>query len=289
MRRARVAVSLAIAGAWLLAACSAILDFDALTRGPAAPPAEAGDAPLEAAPVDAGDGGARPDADAALLACPGDAGPTMVKVDAYCIDSTEITLAQYQTFLGATTDGDPRLQPAACASNATFVPTCAWPPFGDTSLPVRCVDWCDAYAYCAWAGKRLCGATGGGVLPFDQATSSVTSQWYRACTHAGTREFPYGDAGGGDCNDESHAGGAVLAAGSLATCEGGYPGIFDMVGNVYEWTDSCESTTDPDAGCNAMGGAFTTTGVVKCSQTLIQPRLDPSTSTENLGFRCCAP
>jgi hypothetical protein len=35
---------------------------------------------------------------------------------------------------------------------------------GSGNFPITNVDWCDAYAYCAGIGKRLCGKIGGGTL-----------------------------------------------------------------------------------------------------------------------------
>src|SRR6185437_5545544 len=105
------------------------------------------------------------------------------------------------------------------------------------SDPVVCVDWCDAQAYCAWAGKRLCGAIGGG--PATTYGDPNESQWYNACSNGGTTSFPYGnDYVAGDCN----GGATVAAVGTTPGCQGltsPYFGIFDMSGNVKEWEDHC--------------------------------------------------
>ncbi|MCB9527202.1 MAG: SUMF1/EgtB/PvdO family nonheme iron enzyme [Myxococcales bacterium] len=63
----------------------------------------------------------------------------------YALDLHEATEAQYAAFLRAEDlcHRDPDLDH----------PLCHRPP--DPTLPVRGISWCDAYAYCAWAGKRL--------------------------------------------------------------------------------------------------------------------------------------
>ena len=76
----------------------------------------------------------------------------------------------------------------------TYVPASSCMSLATASdAPVTCIDWCDAHAYCAWAGKRLCGSIGGGPNIPSSVSIAGADQWYRACSHAGDHKFPYGD------------------------------------------------------------------------------------------------
>jgi formylglycine-generating enzyme required for sulfatase activity len=254
--------------------------------------------------VDSGNGmpeasaDARPDSsDATAGPCPqGAPGPSMVQVGTFCIDSTEVTLAQYEAFLTAKA-GDTSGQPVHCQWNSSYTPQANWPPAANAppSQAMRGVDWCDAYMYCAWAGKRLCGNPDGGSSDPNNANSAAASQWFRACAHNddGLHAYPYGlTYQASACNGADYDAQAPLP--SLSTCQGGFPGIFDMSGNVVEWEDSCNPTpTSPDAGdttgasdfCSVRGGSFlSSASQMTCAlQTLVQRF---GAGGDN-GFRCC--
>ena len=126
--------------------------------------------------------------------CPGSAGPTMVNVGSFCIDSTEVTNAQYAQFLSASvTPQSVTGNPSQCAFNASYVPSSDWPATGKDDVPVVYVDWCDALAFCSWAGKRLCGRIGGGANDYNEHDVAFVSQWYHACSANGTLVYPYGN------------------------------------------------------------------------------------------------
>jgi formylglycine-generating enzyme required for sulfatase activity len=219
----------------------------------------------------------------------------------YCMDRTEVPAEDYAVFLAAnpSTAG----QAATCTWNTTYEPdtssACtsaagAYNPAVRPRSPVSCVDWCDAKRYCEWAGKRLCGAIGGGANPTSQFADATASQWYRACTKAGTRKFPYGDAYQPTyCVGLDNSGVHPSAVATAVACEGGYPGLFDMSGNVAEWEDSC----DTGGACLIRGGdilqAERTTPSLLCNSS----KLDATVATpakaardtrdELIGFRCC--
>jgi sulfatase modifying factor 1 len=271
------------------------------------------DAAVDAPVVDGGvDGGGdgrlvSPDATADLtpdagpdgpLPCPAaTGGPTLVRAGSFCVDSTEVTNEQYRAFLtakGTDTSG----QGTACkAWNTTFVPkdeTVPWPFLAGTEKhPVVNVDWCDATAFCVWSGKRLCGKQGGGRLPSWMAAASIASQWVNACTGGGRVIYPYGsNFNRSKCNTDAPAesGQFIEDVGHRPTCEGGYPGLFDMSGNVEEWLDGCDKDAGKDDMC-ASAGSSTNMGVLKpedlsCSGSVYG---SPRNDTYFLrGFRCCA-
>lgn len=202
---------------------------------------------------DVWDSGAATDADAAEAeaGCP----PAMVQVPVpgpgggkdFCVDSTEATNKAYRAFLAAAEPPAAGSQITACAWNATYTVG----TLGADDLPVGGLDWCDAYAFCAWTGKRLCGAVAGGALAYGPFPS-MASRWYVACSHGGANAFPYGNTYDPlACNGKPLDAGGPLPVGSLASCEGGYAGLFDMSGNVSEFIDSCDTT--PIGACGSSG------------------------------------
>ena len=232
------------------------------------------------------------------IACPGAGGPTLVGLDSnYCIDSTEVTQGQYQAWLETTTDWTISHQISACAENNTLTPSSGWPPTSSTlNYPVVNVNWCDAYAYCAGVGKRLCGKIGGGSVGYYADWFDATkSQWYSACTSNGTYSstgYPYGDTyepsycNGGDANE-----GGTVAVGTMPECQStvvGYTGVYDLSGNVWEWEDSCDGNTSKSDNCHIRGGAFNYGEGGACCGCYDSsyPRI---AGNSFIGFRCCAP
>jgi formylglycine-generating enzyme required for sulfatase activity len=145
-----------------------------------------------------------------------------------------------------------------------------------------------------WAGKRLCGHPDGGPADPGLPNDPTNSQWFQACSHNGDGQhaYPYGNSFSPlACNGAAYNAGAPVP--SVASCQGGYPGLFDMSGNVFEWEDSCQLITADPSGfsdqCNVRGGAFwSDAGHLGCSmQGDWGFRGDPGMNND-LGFRCCS-
>src|SRR6185436_1242308 len=223
-------------------------------------------------------------------------GPALVRAGSFCVDSTEVTNEQYAAFLADKTS-DVSGQPAACKWNTSYVPDTdglIWPYLtGRGNFPVANVDWCDAYAFCKWSGKRLCGKVGGGRLATVTAAAGTAGQWFNACTNGGRLTYPYGAMlNRVACNigAPSDAAMYVEEVKHRATCQGGYPGLFDMGGNLEEWVDGCDKDTGSADNC-AVAGSSSWTGDLtpddlSCSGSVFgSPR---NTRFYLLGFRCCA-
>lgn len=247
---------------------------------------------------------------------------------AYCVDQIEVTKGQYNKFLTANVPVG--AQAAQCKANATFVPRGAWPPATQPdnlafhmSLPVHYVDWCDAYAYCRWQNKQLCGQINGGSLAMGDANDATKSAWYNACSAQGTVAYPYGGAfDSTKCNGTGDGGVGAAAQGygwpvnqddgvytvaasddngnvtgiAHGGCQGGVVNLFQMSGNVAEWEDSCEdagadAAAFPSAPCRLRGGSYganNDTTQLRCDADRMLDRL-PATNeaVKDVGFRCC--
>ena len=224
----------------------------------------------------------------------------------YQIDATEVTRGQYEGWV-ATNPTLPASSDAACgwkssssyaqlSSCMTSSDVCQGP--GCDHYPVVCVDWCDAYYYCAALGKRLCGKIGGGSHAWSSGPDSSASQWYWACSSGSANTYPYGNTFEptycnayncwGNSNDES------LPVATLSTCQSsvsGYTGVYDLSGNVVEWEDSCYDI-NTGVACGLRGGSFNSYSF-RCDSDPLQcggrgGRLLDRTSSD-LGFRCCSP
>lgn len=217
--------------------------------------------------------------------CPSGRGPDMIYIaeKKYCIDRTEVTEGQYEVFLKDTSK--PKVDKPTCDGRPYRAPTGSNP-----ERPAVNVEWCNAYVFCTWAGKRLCGAHGSG--PALPSAGPSASQWLYACRGGdpGTA-YPYGDAFNGVmCNGDGSGAGAVAAAGGRPNCTPpvGSPayGVLDMSGNVREWEDACDGPIQVGTNCATRGGYYASgpADQLKCdaSSTWELTKRD-----ETVGFRCC--
>ena len=134
-----------------------------------------------------------------------------VNLDAFYMDTYEVTVGQYAKFLEATGLESPK------EWNTMNKPQ-------HQKRPVVYVDWADAATYCKWAGKRL----------------PTEAEWEKAARGTDGRVYPWGNepptrlhANFGKENWNDHA--ALTPVGILEDGKSPY-GIYDMAGNVWEWT-----------------------------------------------------
>jgi sulfatase modifying factor 1 len=247
-----------------------------------------------------------------------------VAVGAFWIDSRQVTNAEYQRFVEATgwvTESekrpDPALYPGAPEENLvpgslvftpaagpvdlrdyqqwwTWMPGADWrhPTGPDSSLeglddhPVVHVAHADVIAYCEWAGTVLPSeaeweyAARGGLKgkPFTWGDEDMQETQPRANTWQG--RFPY---------ENTAVDGWVRTAPVGSFDPNGY-GLFDMAGNVWEWTADWyrSSHTDPDApSCcipmNPRGGS------AQASLDPMQPHTPIPRKVLKGGSHLCAP
>jgi len=213
--------------------------------------------------------------------------------DGFAIDATEVTRSQYSAWL-ATGPARSRQSPQ-CEWNDDFEPdeacmaqpsVCQGADCGDHPQP--CLDFCDAAAYCRAIDKQICGGLDGG--PADRA--GTDSLWLIACTSNGAHDYPYGGDSfvTGRCNDQTANSETTVTVASKPDCqspEPDYAGIFDLVGNLREWEDNCNTAEGPTDVCRVRGGAFGISAAAPlCGENVPTPR---GSLADTIGFRCCEP
>jgi formylglycine-generating enzyme len=208
-------------------------------------------------------------------------GPAMVLMDAstpFCIDTTEVTNAQFNAYLVAS--GELIDVPGPCVDAGVEPPTKEQDP-ALASQPARRLTACYAWSFCTWAGKRMCGLVGdGGRVPYGDIAKS---EWGFACANGRAQNvYPYGDTYDSTaCNTETSG---VADVGSFPRCRGiGAPfsEVVDIVGNVGEYI--YDFADDGTGG--AWGGAWdlTTGGCTNNSARNVV-----IFGGDDVGVRCCA-
>jgi formylglycine-generating enzyme required for sulfatase activity len=176
-----------------------------------------------------------------------------ITLDSFWIDIYEVTNARYQQYLDQT--GSP--------------PPAVWP--GEAEHPVRGVTWDQADAYCTWAKKRL---------PSE-------AEWEVAGRGPGPNApiFPWG-------SNDPDAGGNI----NQLPVDNTYPvgaysfnvspfGLYDLVGNVWEWVREPYDNRVP-AGLKLLrGGRF---GYIQDLSFRQPAESNDQRFVPYAGFRCAA-
>ncbi len=233
-------------------------------------------------------------------------GPPMVELPrannagTFSIDSTEVTRGQYEVFLKQLppAGGFPNFCSFKAWSPASFTPdsgcmaqasVSASGPGSLYKTPVVCVDFCDAFAYCQWAGKTLCGGTTMNPpnAPWDKLDDVNVNAWTSACTANGAAAYPYGPTYvPGQCNDQVLGREEVGARAKCHSVKPGYDALRDMSGNVAEWTDACHPVSPMDE-CAVRGGDFGASEDALSCVPSNPEYFSRDAVADFIGFRCC--
>ncbi len=181
-----------------------------------------------------------------------------------------------------TTDVDPTTTLLQCQA-----PYSTWTGAAGSNenLPINCVTWYEAYAFCIWDG---------GFLPSE-------AEWeYAAAGGSQQLEYPWGAMVPGTMNQYAiygsnyTANATDIAPVGTASLGAGYWKQLDLAGEVYEWTLDWDTAYAVCTDCANLapvasdrvfrGGSFDNT-----TSTLLPPDRGndpPSDRNNNIGFRC---
>ncbi|HVE40432.1 MAG TPA: bifunctional serine/threonine-protein kinase/formylglycine-generating enzyme family protein [Planctomycetota bacterium] len=204
---------------------------------------------------------------------PGEVSARTEKTGGYFIDRTEVTNEQYAIFfaqMSASSDHS-RCHPDEDAGTKQRNHRPAFwtdASYNGPKQPVVGVTWYDAYAYAAWAGKRL---------PTER-------EWEKAARGKTGWTYPWGNDWAPDekrCNSSGKTDGYEFTA-PVGACPGVSPyGCADMVGNVSEWC--LEDYPGKSPSKVIRGGSFRDKEWVTTTSRWYER---PDVNNITVGFRC---
>lgn len=178
--------------------------------------------------------------------------PQKITINDFWIDRYQVTNAQYDRYVTETGAATPAV----------------WP--GDGDHPVRGVTWDQAVSYCGWLNKRL----------------PTEAEWEAAGRGPGTdpRLYPWG-------NDDTAEGQALhlpdqdtYVVGTQSFNQSPF-GVFDMVGNIWEWVGT-PYNTEREGYKILRGGRFGLPVLDLAYRLVVAP--DDTRYIQYAGFRCAA-
>ena len=184
-----------------------------------------------------------------------------VNVDEFQIEKYEVTNRQYNQCVKAD----------ICVGNAIAK--------GKDLHPVVNVTWYDANAYCGWADGRL----------------PTEAEWEKAARGTDERTYPWGeDISCDKANYQSSCVGDTSPVGSYESGKSLY-GVYDMAGNVWEWTSSLYQSYPYNAldGREELGstdfrvlrgGSWSNHEIG--ARSAFRLNYAPSNTYDGVGFRC---
>ena len=193
-----------------------------------------------------------------------------VRLSAFCMDETEVTVAEYANCAGCSAPDTSRV--------------CNWGVTGRENHPVNCVDWDQARAYCQSRGASL----------------PTEAQWEYAARGTDGRTYPWGNTA-----PASQVCWMRVPTPELSCPVRSYPlgdspfGLADMGGNIREWTADwyapysgssasyVMNPTGPSSGTYRVhrGGGWAS---IVAAQIRAADRHSDTVSSrvDDIGFRC---
>lgn len=198
----------------------------------------------------------------------------LIELDAFYIDKTEVTNAEYAKYLQAK-----GIRPPWHWTEGRI-------PEGKEKQAVSNVNWYEAADYCKWLGKRL----------------PTEAEWEKAARGGLDRKpFPWGDlddVGGGGRGAPPVAALRLEAPINVGSFKPNGYGLFDMIGNVMEWTSDWyelnyyafmpkKNPQGPETGLyKSVRGAGWADRLGDLTTTYYRNFSDPELRAYTIGFRC---
>jgi formylglycine-generating enzyme required for sulfatase activity len=180
-----------------------------------------------------------------------------IKLKEFYIDKFEVTNQEYAIFVKVTGHPPPRFWEDGKI------------PVGKEKHPVVGITKSDAEAFAKWIGKRL----------------PTAWEWEKAARGSDGRIYPWGNEFPKEkilCNSLEYAKGSSMPIGSFEAGKSPY-GVYDLAGNVWEWTASSVTTEGKEFVILKGGSFMTPRQSVRASNILLE---DPQARLHDVGFRC---
>ena len=179
------------------------------------------------------------------------AAPTTIDLGGFWIDQYQTTNAEYEQYRAATGAPEPIVEP------------------GEPDHPVVGVTWDQALDYCTWMKKRL----------------PTEAEWEAAGRGPGAEPqlYPWGNDPTADGQALTLPSQGTYAVGTLSFNKSPL-GVFDMVGNIWEWVG--EPYTTEQGGLRILRGGRYGLVLDLAYRLAIPP--DDTRYLQYTGFRCAA-